>query len=652
MDSLPYFHSYLHCPFRICESCKFTSTPGHSFPSSFIPGPVWWLCYAAANGLQGPRSTNTYPPLLTLPNLDGVMAETTGLPILSKNSDAAKTNTPSKKGLSALPNEVLDTICSQLESNNDLRNLALTCHQLQRSAQEALFTPFRPPPRRRWRQLFETLLDRPDLASRAKTIDIDLSGLHLRKTSDDPFWSAGSHYHTEYKKLITDTDGLIVAQKDDLISNITDQVASIPTCLILLSIILPKVRELRLRLPVETSSDFLLNPQFPFRFKLLDCYGKFSLVKKLVLHDGPNQRLVADKEVSLQGFWVLQHLKAPLELLRTPLHEHVSSSIEVLELEDGLSSRMSLVEQFTMRREAFSKLEVVTLVHDASLSHFIVKFLYGCNQKSRLEAMVRSMMLYVKLQVVAHPEAPMVQPRTTVTYTASDLLEEVKAFNLLSSLEIGVAVQRGLLFSKVVARDNKGAPRKRSRSESKMVSIYPGVPISLFTSPNFNPQVWSKVRMFMGSLQRHQLGPPESQAKKTQKSGGRNKGPRLDAPKSIDFECFTRKPELLATKTCGTFDPSKWSEVDFFPASNHKWSNKSNEHSKQEQDGVLHHRKSGIWSVQERLEMRDMRSSPNPSPSRSSKALRETWRKRGHGKLTSEEMDEFNELLDRLQRQK
>ena len=73
--------------------------------------------------------------------------------------------------LDTLPNELLDSIGSHIQQHKDLCSLALMCKELRYPAQAALFTPL-VVPRRKIRQLLESIVARPDLAKRIHHVDL------------------------------------------------------------------------------------------------------------------------------------------------------------------------------------------------------------------------------------------------------------------------------------------------------------------------------------------------------------------------------------------------------------------------------------------------------------------------------------------------
>lgn len=415
-----------------------------------------------------------------------------------------------------LPNELLAAIALQLERNNDLRNLSLVCKRLRIVAQEALFNPVKLP-ENGIRNLLETLINRPDLAKRINHVDLGdygSNGYSGRSHNEIPTFPGRFSKKTfiKCKKHITKQLGAEAWNLIFLSMKMTDSWGFTRSFfLALLAIMAPNLRGVSFQMRPLASppnhlammrANVLLHLQefgTPFGDSVMQFLGekiKVLTVADNALWKGPYMHNLAFTE-----FINLKRLSLPINALISKnatinnLSRVLPSSLEHLQVRD-CSRFLSelLVNCCELNRRVPLTLDLFFQGNPRS-----ALLLTGDGDELRLNELAKHFAALSSQgwKITAYKNVSQ-SLRGPIEFKAMSLQAELDAWKLLTPNEVSIASLQQFQFSRIVARDKECLPRRRSKFEVDLVTIYWGMPHELFTSHTFNPEAWSRVRMFNG----------------------------------------------------------------------------------------------------------------------------------------------------------
>jgi hypothetical protein len=491
-----------------------------------------------------------------------------------------------------LPVELLEAIALAVPQsrNIDLCNLALVCRSLRQAAQVALLKPARLPGYA-ITKLLNMLVDRPDLARRIKHVDLmdytrGPSPLAQPKRRDIAI-------SAKYKDLITKAHGSDMWEKIAVTK--AEGICGVMRgyLLALLAATLPNLRELTFEVraisinptfgyPVQVYQP----PRAPFNDTIMSLLmGK---IKFLTVSDTALWKLQIMHNTSLTGLHALKCLSIPMSTLikgysalEDPL-EVFPATIERLKFRACYKFPCGLLAAISTHRFRLPKLRSVDLFFKCSLPEAITLAAQeglatnqeeqGDNRGFHKLFKAYQILLQGGPVVTVHSYTPLgvtgdLGHRPLDSHGAPDVCAELDAFAFLSETEQAMANMKGVHFSNFVARTRTGAPRARSSLERRLLLAFWGMPLSTFTSCQFDPLAWSGVRMFNGSKDNGAASKsitPKSTSSKTQKQDPPK--PKAKEDEEICLCVLGRTPPVtVIAPASSTFDAAAWLTCVFFP---------------------------------------------------------------------------------------
>jgi hypothetical protein len=412
-----------------------------------------------------------------------------------------------------LPNELLVAICQQLKTNRDVCQFSLVSQRLRDVAQLVLVKPVKLP-HHGIRKFVQTMVDRPDLVTQVKEVDLGDFGCenHVARLGDFDEVSL-----RKCEEVITELAG--VEQWSKLVAaKATDQddpwgrYSSF--CLAILTIIAPNLEILSTEprplgnLPPDmlahSPEQSLWELQLPsplFQGPLLEILQ--NRIEQLTLSTEHSCfKGIHMRNITFAGFTKLKRLTLLMKMLIyqgtdiTNLEEVLPSNLECLEIQKCNIFVRDLISKLlgSLRQKRFLRLRRLKLHFHDCLRSSLVLMGYGNNDRTLwLSCLLDEMTSKHNCMVTAYaPSDP------STEYETSDLLSELQAQSLLSPAEAWIAATKGQQFTTTVARNDRGAPRARTILERKIVLKNYHVPSTLLSSPTFDGTAWEKVVFFRG----------------------------------------------------------------------------------------------------------------------------------------------------------
>jgi hypothetical protein len=514
---------------------------------------------------------------------------------------------PNKK-ITHLPNELLGVLSTHVR-NEDLCNLALVCTKLRYPAQAALFTPLELP-KRRIRHLLETLLARPDLASRIHHIDLgDYASHRITPEDSENFSPIPGDFelkiYWKFKEAITERFDTQTWTTISSLIGITDAWGSMRSFFLAVLIILaPNLYQLSFEMrPLTESFELLARMTVSLRLAIQSLGPPFGNTITHLLSQKIGVLKVARNppgkgpymhNLDLHGFSRLKRLSLPMETLirkymmpSTP-YRVFPASLEHLQVlscdcftflwiislchcrERGKLSNLRSVELFfeSPLRPALL-LQSLGLAADlsAGLSAGTDDGTLSKVSVARFHHILRAPPM-VGIALTVHSRPHIRSQIGSRQYNTQDLCRELGIWQKLVPGEIYLAALKNVEFSEVVARNKDGSSRVRTTAERRLVLHFWRMPLGLFTSPTFEPLAWSNVRMFNGNK-----GTKSDPAYKpvTQKVLPKHRDQKVKTAANDYGNC--KKQGLLPAKLVPpkpsalpspTFDEASWLRVRFF----------------------------------------------------------------------------------------
>ncbi|KAF2646445.1 hypothetical protein P280DRAFT_464669 [Massarina eburnea CBS 473.64] len=403
---------------------------------------------------------------------------------------AAATSSSPIFGLSSppiwkLPDELLLCIAAKLARNTDLRRLSLVNKKLKGIAQEALVKEVLMPPNGIIK-LLDTLCGRSDLAKKVKSVDLGdyqfpavrspTGGINDERLSI--FNLDKSSLFRRLRSSIDETNGEGLFAR--IIAAIGKEQGAIwtPSHQYFLDILIalsPSLKELTIRLPER--------PGDPVQLLLLHSFLNSDSSPTLDLVDpfqGPALQLLRERlrvltlssatfkslrthNVTLRSMSQLVRLSIPMDALIFPTLEATDpvkalpSSLECIRIRPCNNNLVRWIPELAsaFSNREFPKLQRLEMVFQSCLRSSLILIGHGTG----VLAAFRNVMYRLRDNGLSF-----VTFRLDGT-SAGDMIEELDAWSCLSDSESWWAATKGMQFSETVARNDAGAPRKRTPAE-------------------------------------------------------------------------------------------------------------------------------------------------------------------------------------------
>jgi hypothetical protein len=454
-----------------------------------------------------------------------------------------------------LPNELLAAICQQLKTNRDVCQFSLVTQRMRDVAQLALLKPVRLP-HHGIRKFAQTMVDRPDLARQVKEVDLGDFGCenHAAQLGDFDQESLGRCEELITKLVGAEQWGKLVLAKAKDKADSWGRHSSF--YLAILTIIAPNLKTLsteprplgnlspRILVQLPTQSLWELQRPSPlFQGPLLECLQN-KLEQLTISATHSCFKGIHMRNISFAGFTKLKRLSLPMQTLVykgsniTNLEAVLPPRLGCLEIQECNRFVHDLISKVvgSLRQDRLTSLRRLNLYFQECLQSSLVIICYGNNDRVvGLPYLLEEMTLKYNCKVTAYTRG-----RPSSEHKASDLLPELQAQALLSPAEAWLAATKGQQFTTAVARNNRGAPRARTKLERKIVLKNHHVPNTLLCSPTFDGSAWEKVVFFKGLA-----GTKAEFDKKAKKEGKAKGGKDGKPPRSPDHQDKRRGPTMI-----------------------------------------------------------------------------------------------------------
>ena len=487
--------------------------------------------------------------------------------------------------LRELPNELLAAIASHLR-NKDLCNLALVSKQLRVVAQDTIIKPVRLP-RNSIRKLLETLIDRPDLAQRIRHVDLgDFRYDKFGGSSEGP-GDFDANTYQRYESLITKQFGSELWEE---ISRTTegDTWNGRSYYLALLALMLPNMKQIdfEMRAIADPPQILALMPtqtqlavqalQPPFCGTVMRLLAE--KLERLTIADQSPKKGPHMHNLDLAQLTNLKRLSMPMATIVrknsmiSNLDKVLPLNLEYLELRQCNKFVFDLITSLSVPSFGPITLQKVGLFFKSSTSAAVL--LAGDGTIERIGTLRKNLRELsnkgVRLTTFVQPY-PWSRFWRDV-YLKGNFQQEVDLTTILSPEEIYMACTKNVTFAFFAARDASGAHRKRTKFERRLIAKFWYMPIRLFTSPTFDAEKWSGIRMFNGTkgTGKHRNDKHVSSQAMPQKDAyGKPRKEKGTVNMSDCISIFKKDKGIHHIwPTSSTFDSVAWCKVKFFEEKN------------------------------------------------------------------------------------